>query len=288
MATIILKSSANPLKWQRSSDSEQSWTDIACTNFFYTETDTLTGRYTYRALQSDSTYSDSLHITYVDTIPSVANTLPLSSASKMVDDTVTLSLDIPDSQYSYQWYKGNAIVSGATGSVYSIKGLRSADSGVYKCRIWNGCNSIYSEETMLIVEKSQQAITLPAAMAKAYGEDFDLPATTSKGLTIAYSSSNAGVATVSGSRIHITGAGVTTITATQAGNSDYRPATAATLQLTVSMVAQQITFAALPEKTYGDAAFMLTATASSGLPVSYASSNPAVATVSGSLVTIVG
>lgn len=51
---------------------------------------------------------------------------------------------------------------------------------------------------------------------------------------------------------------------------------------------QTITFGALAEKTYGDAPFALTATASSGLPVSYASSNTAVATVDGSTVTIVG
>ena len=51
---------------------------------------------------------------------------------------------------------------------------------------------------------------------------------------------------------------------------------------------QTITFGALASKAYGDAAFSLTATASSGLAVSYTSSNTAVATVSGATVTIVG
>jgi len=58
--------------------------------------------------------------------------------------------------------------------------------------------------------------------------------------------------------------------------------------LTVTRAGQAITFGALPVKTYGDPAFTLTATASSGLPVSYTSSNPAVATVSGDTLTIVG
>ncbi|MFO0507794.1 MAG: hypothetical protein ACK5YS_02865, partial [bacterium] len=49
---------------------------------------------------------------------------------------------------------------------------------------------------------------------------------------------------------------------------------------------QTITFNALTNKTFGDAPFDLTATASSGLAVTYTSSNPAVATVSGSTVTI--
>lgn len=44
----------------------------------------------------------------------------------------------------------------------------------------------------------------------------------------------------------------------------------------------------MASKVYGDAAFALTATASSGLTVSYSSSNTAVATVSGNTVTILG
>jgi len=58
--------------------------------------------------------------------------------------------------------------------------------------------------------------------------------------------------------------------------------------LTIAKADQTITFVALPVKTYGDPAFTLTAIASSGLVVSYMSSNPAVATVSGNTVTIVG
>jgi hypothetical protein len=52
--------------------------------------------------------------------------------------------------------------------------------------------------------------------------------------------------------------------------------------------AQTIDFAALAARTYGEAPFALAATATSGLPVSYASSAEAVATVSGTTVTIIG
>jgi hypothetical protein len=58
--------------------------------------------------------------------------------------------------------------------------------------------------------------------------------------------------------------------------------------LIIAKAIQFITFAALPEKIYGDAPFPLTATASSGLPVSYSSDNHGVASVSGNLATIVG
>jgi len=48
---------------------------------------------------------------------------------------------------------------------------------------------------------------------------------------------------------------------------------------------QSITFGSIPSKSVGDS-FALAATATSGLPVSYSSSNPSVATVAGDVVTI--
>lgn len=51
---------------------------------------------------------------------------------------------------------------------------------------------------------------------------------------------------------------------------------------------QTITFNPLPSKILGDAPFALTASSTSGLPISYTSSNPSVATISGNTVQIVG
>ncbi|MCX6309261.1 MAG: right-handed parallel beta-helix repeat-containing protein, partial [Bacteroidia bacterium] len=57
---------------------------------------------------------------------------------------------------------------------------------------------------------------------------------------------------------------------------------------TLNKVAQTITFGSLASKIYGAANFALSATVSSGLPITYTSSNTSVATISGSTVTIVG
>jgi uncharacterized delta-60 repeat protein len=51
---------------------------------------------------------------------------------------------------------------------------------------------------------------------------------------------------------------------------------------------QSITFESLPTITYGDPPIMLNATASSGLSVTYTSSDPSVATISGNILNIVG
>ncbi|MGK4567524.1 YDG domain-containing protein [Flavobacterium sp. 3HN19-14] len=140
------------------------------------------------------------------------------------------------------------------------------------------------------ITASGQTITFGALPSKSVSDDpFNLTATASSGLTVTYASSNEAVATVSGDTVTIHGVGDTVITASQAGNAEYAAAADVPQTLTVVGLADQtITFNALANKVYGDATFELTATASSGLAVSYSSSNPAVATVSGTTVTIVG
>lgn len=75
-----------------------------------------------------------------------------------------------------------------------------------------------------------------------------------------------------------------------AGNPTYIASvnSAGLLIFTAPKQDQTITFVTLDSKTVGDLPFTLGATASSGLPVTYTSSAPSVATVSGSQVTIVG
>ncbi len=58
--------------------------------------------------------------------------------------------------------------------------------------------------------------------------------------------------------------------------------------LTVNKASQTISFGTIVAKSFGDSPFALGATASSGLAVSYISTDPNVATVSGNTVTIVG
>lgn len=141
----------------------------------------------------------------------------------------------------------------------------------------------------LTVNKADQTITFGVLSTKTFGNAaFDLTATTSSTLSVVFASSNPEVASISGNTVTIVGAGTTTITASQIGNTNYNAATPVPQTLTVNKADQTITFGILPTKTFGNAAFDLTATASSTLSVVFASSNPAVATISGNTVTIVG
>ena len=150
-------------------------------------------------------------------------------------------------------------------------------------------NAVVNVPQTLAVDKSAQTITFGALSSKTFGDaPFGLTATVSSGLGVSYASSDTSVATVSGATVTIVGTGTTTITASQAGDDNYNAAVNVPQTLAVGKSAQTITFGALLSKTFGDAPFGLTATASSGLGVSYASSDTSVATVSGATVTIVG
>ena len=103
--------------------------------------------------------------------------------------------------------------------------------------------------------------------------------------SFSYTSSNESVATISGDVVTIVAAGTTTITATQAATTNYTSKT-----ITVTLVANPVTLSnfTVPPKNFGGAPFRLSApTSNRPGSFSYTSSNPAVATISGDVVTIV-
>jgi len=138
------------------------------------------------------------------------------------------------------------------------------------------------------VTLTAQTINFSQSLDKKFNESpFAITATVSSALALTCTSSNTTVATVSGKNVILKALGTSDITVRQAGNATFAPARYIKT-LTVSKGDQTITFGPIPDKNIGDPDFNLTATASSGLPVSFASSNPAVATVTGTLVHIAG
>lgn len=166
----------------------------------------------------------------------------------------------------------------------------SAGSGA-ACRVTLTAtgNTTASDFCSVTATQQSQSISFSPIPAKTYGDGpFDAGATASSGLPVSYSSSNPLVAVVDGSQLTITGVGTSVITASQAGDANYSPAPDVSQTLTVNKASQTISFARIPAATYGDDPFDLSVSASSGLAVELSSSNPLVATVNGTLVTIVG
>jgi hypothetical protein len=90
----------------------------------------------------------------------------------------------------------------------------------------NGADVQIITATYISAAKTNQSITFSSIGNKTYGTgDFTPGATASSGLPVSYTSSNTNVATIVDGNIRIIGAGSTVITASQAGNSTYNPAT---------------------------------------------------------------
>ena len=90
-------------------------------------------------------------------------------------------------------------------------------------------------------------------------------------------SDDAGCVTVSGATVTLVSVGTCTIQATQAGNANYAAATPVNQSFQVTQASQTIAFGALGSQPYGTAPFAVSATASSGLAVSFAPTTPACA-----------
>lgn len=86
----------------------------------------------------------------------------------------------------------------------------------------------------LVITKAPQVITFPTIASFAIGASRTLTATSDSGLTITYVSSAPTVASVTGSTLTGVAAGSATITASQAGDSNYDPAVDVTRTATVT------------------------------------------------------
>ena len=136
------------------------------------------------------------------------------------------------------------------------------------------------------VSAGSQTINFPNPGPQAYGTPLTLTATATSGLPVSFAVT-AGPATLSGNTLTFTGVGSVTVEATQSGNSTYAPAPPVDQTFTVNQASQTITFPNPGPLATSTPPVTLTATASSGLPVTYTLiSGPG--TLSGSTLTVTG
>ena len=129
------------------------------------------------------------------------------------------------------------------------------------------------------------------------GGTYGIAATATSGLAVSFAvtPSSAGVCTVAGSTVSLVGAGTCTVNADQGGNATYQPAVQVQQSFSVStpsLSVQSINFtsAAPAGANVGGAPYVVSATASSGLAVTFSvdAASAAVCTLSGSTVSLVG
>lgn len=183
----------------------------------------------------------------------------------------------PTGDYDYLWNPND----GTLNDIYALQPtVITAETGakVYSLTATNtvsGCsNSASALVTVIDAIREEQVITFDSIGVKTFGDaPFYLDAVSSSGLLVSFISSDNNVAVIEDDLVTIVGAGTITIIATQGGDSEFNPATNVSRVLNVQKADQTITFGALEDKTLGDAPFVITATSSVGLPVSFYSSS---------------
>jgi hypothetical protein len=177
---------------------------------------------------------------------------------------------------------GPATISGSSVTITGV-GTVTVTASQAGNENYNAASAVNQQFTVV---KASQTITFNALANKTYGDaPFSVSASSSSGLAVNFLV--AGPATISGSTVTITGVGPVTVTASQAGDENYNAATAVNQQFTVAKASQTITFNALSNKTYGDAQFTISASASSGLEVGFLVTS-GLATISNNTLTITG
>jgi len=240
------------------------------------------------AVAGDANYDPAVNVSKVLTVKGLAQTITFGTiANKKLSDVdfdpgATVNTGLP-----IVYTSSNLAVATIIANKVHIVG--AGTSTITASQAGDATYAPITASVTLTVDQNTQTITFPAIPAKEMTTtDFDPGATASSGLAISYTSLDPSVATIVANKIHIVGPGSTTITATQTGNTNFAPAVAVSVQLTVNKANQTITFPQIALKNPTDVDFDLNATASSGLTVSYRSSNTNVATIVAGKAHIVG
>jgi len=141
----------------------------------------------------------------------------------------------------------------------------------------------------IISNLAAQTITFGALGNKILGTPpFTVSASASSALPVTITSLTTAVCTVAGNTVTLVAAGTCAVRAAQAGNATYAAAPNVDQSFVISFqAAQTISFAPPPSQSFSAPPFNVTATASSGLTVSFASITASVCAVNGPTVTAI-
>ncbi len=209
--------------------------------------------------------------------------------------TTTLSASGGSStgSYSFASSNGNCTIIGTT---LTAAGVGSCDITATRAADANYLAATSASITIAITQAAQTITFVaqsPASQIFATSGTFALSplASASSGLAVIYTTTTPAVCTISGTTVSIQAVGICTLSAAQSGNTNFTPAASVTQSISIIQAAQAITFSAqMPATqtfvTSGSFALSPTASASSGLVVSYTSTTPFVCGISGTMVSI--
>lgn len=210
------------------------------------------------------------------------------------DQTITFGDALPGFTVTYSGFIGSdAIADLDVVPTATSTATATSDAGTYPITASGGSDGNYDfsyQDGTLTINQASQTITFDAIadIDFANTDMVSLTATASSGLAVDFTLTQ-GDGSISGTTLTANATGVFTVEATQAGNTNYSAASNVSQTFNVNdsrKTDQTITFDALTDKTYGDAPFSLSASASSSLPVTFSATGPV--SINGSDVTITG
>lgn len=187
---------------------------------------TITASFAGDEIYKPASASYSLMISKADVTLSFTNATVNEFATTSTTQVQTVNSSVQGLQITYS--SSNSEVATITGTVITIHGVGSTviTASFAGNEIYNSSYAVYT----MSVSKANVTLSFSSATINTTTTvaSMQVQSVTSsvQGLTVTYSSSDASVATISGTTITIVGAGTTTITATFAGNESYNPASA--------------------------------------------------------------
>jgi hypothetical protein len=192
----------------------------------------------------DSLYQPAIDVgqtLLVGAAPAITNQ-PVSQVVTVTSNAVLSVAAQGTAPLTFDWRVGGSSLTGATNATLALNNIQTNQAGNYTVVITNLYGSVTSSVAAVTVARFPQTISFVALTSRRVDDPpIRLGATSSSGLAVSYSSSDSGVASISGSIIFIAGTGSANITASQAGDSIFLPATNVIQSLTITGIPPSIT-----------------------------------------------
>jgi hypothetical protein len=166
---------------------------------------------------------------------------------------------------------GSTVTDASGIATKNLTGVTSVNAGTYPTGAGanfagDGSLAASSGTANLSVAQASQTITFAALTDKTFGDpDISVSATASSALTVTFVVGATDNCTISGTTVHITGAGSCTVTAQQAGDTNFSAASDLPRSFSIHMATQAtVTVIASTDATYGAAGANATAGGGSG------------------------
>lgn len=104
-------------------------------------------------VSDDSLADGQVEIDMANISPASFSAAPAATTAVTAGQTMTLTVEVTGGlePYSYQWYKDNNAIDGATAAIYAKASTTTADSGTYKVVVHDVYGNIISSSTVATV-----------------------------------------------------------------------------------------------------------------------------------------